>query len=321
MEKKKILLTAPWPEAALAALKADYTVLFPKEIPPLRAEILDLLKQSDAFCPTFVDSIDKDLIAALPDHIRLVASFGVGVNHIDLVAAKEKGLIITNTPGVVSADTADITIGLMIAALRGFYKGEKVLRAGQWQGAWNSTLLATKVSGKTLGIIGLGRIGEMVARRARAFDMEILYFSRTRKPALEKDLGIRHVPRLEDLLAASDIISLHAPLSPETRHLINAETLKYFKPGAFLINTSRGGLVDEAALVSALKTGRLGGAGLDVYEFEPALAAGLKELENVTILPHLGTATLETRTAMGLRVKENLDAFFQTGKPLDSIGF
>ena len=161
----------------------------------------------------------------------------------------------------------------------------------------------------------------MVARRAKAFDMEILYFSRTRKPALEKDLGIRQVPRLEDLLAAADIISLHAPLSPETRHLINADTLKNFKPGAFLINTSRGGLVDEAALVSALKTGDLGGAGLDVYEFEPDLAEDLKGLENVTILPHLGTATLETRTAMGLRVKENLDAFFQTGKPLDGVGF
>ena len=321
MEKKKILLTAPWPAAALAALKADYTVLMPREIPPGAKEILELLAQADAFCPTFVDTIDSGLIAAMPDHIRLIASFGVGVNHIDMAAANEKGLIVTNTPGVVSEDTADITIGLMIAALRGFYKGEKLLRAGQWQGAWNSTLLGTKVSGKTLGIVGLGRIGEMVARRAKAFDMELLYFSRTRKPALEDALGIRHVPRLEDLLAAADIISLHVPLSPGTRHLINAKNLEHFKPGAFLINTSRGGLVDEAALVSALKTGRLGGAGLDVYEYEPKLAAGLAGLENVTILPHLGTATRETRTAMGLRVKANLDAFFKTGKPLDGVGF
>jgi lactate dehydrogenase-like 2-hydroxyacid dehydrogenase len=212
-----------------------------------------------------------------------------------------------------------LTIGLMIAAMRGFSAGEKHLRDGNWRGTTMSGLVGRKVSGKTLGLVGLGRIGEKVARRARAFDMEILYFSRTRKAYLEKNLGLKFIPSLEELVAISDVVSLHTPLIHQTHHLINADILKKFKPGAFLINTGRGGLVDEAALVQALTKGPLAGAGLDVYEFEPELAEGLQALDNVTLLPHLGTATEETRTAMGLRVKENLDAYFATGQVKDRV--
>lgn len=182
-----------------------------------------------------------------------------------------------------------------------------------------SGLVGRKVTGKTLGIVGLGRIGEKVARRARAFEMKILYFSRTRKKPLEKELGLTFVRSLEELVAISDVVSLHAPLIPQTHHLINADILKKFKPGSFLINTGRGGLVDEKALVKALKAGPLAGAGLDVYEFEPKLAEGLQALENVTLLPHMGSATEETRTAMGLTVKENLDAYFSTGQVKDRV--
>ena len=203
MEKKTILLTAPWPAAALAALEADYTVLETNEFPPGPAEIITLLNEANAFCPTILDALDKKFFDALPGHIKLIASFGVGVDHIDLVAANKKGVIVTNTPGVVSADTADIAIGLMIATLRWFHKGEIVLRGGGWQGVWNENLLAASLAGKTLGIVGLGRIGELVARRAKAFDMEVIYFSRTRKKKLEEELGLTYVPNLEALLAGA----------------------------------------------------------------------------------------------------------------------
>lgn len=319
MAKKKILLTCPWMPVALMALKRDYLILFPTEVPPSAREIISLAQAADAFCPVFTDAVDKTLIEALPGNVKIIASLGVGVDHIDLVAAKAKGLAVSNTPDVLSDDTADLTMGLIIAAMRGFYKGEKILRGDTWQGATISSLLGRKVTGKTLGILGLGRIGEKVAKRAKAFDMEILYHSRTPKPALEKALGLEFCPDLEDFLGRADVVSLHCDLNRDTHHIINQKTLKMFKKGAFLINTGRGKLIDEEALVEALKAGQLGGAGLDVYEAEPELAEGLAGLENVTLLPHLGSATFETRTAMGLRVKENLDAFFKTGAPKDPV--
>ncbi len=288
-------------------------------VPPTSQDILKLALDADAFCPVFTDKVDKALIEALPKNIKIIASLGVGVDHIDLVAAKEKGLAVSNTPEVLSDDTADLTMGLIIAAMRGFYRGEKTIREGLWEGATISSFLGQKVTGKTLGIIGMGRIGEKVALRAKAFEMEIRYHSRTRKPALEKDLGLVFCKTLDELLGQSDVVTLHCDLNEKTRHIINKNTLKSFKKGAFLINTGRGKLVDEVALVEALKSGYLGGAGLDVYEAEPELSAGLSELKNVTLLPHLGSATFETRTAMGLRVKENLDAFFATGQPKDQV--
>lgn len=301
------------------ALKRDYSILFPDRVPPAPEEIISLAKGADAFCPVFTDQVDKALIEALPSEVKIIASLGVGVDHIDLKAARAKGIPVSNTPDVLSDDTADLTMGLIIAAMRGFFAGEQKLRKGTWKGATISSLLGRKVTGKTLGILGLGRIGEKVARRARAFEMEILYHSRKPKPALEKELGVVFCPSLEDFFGRSEIVTLHCDLNVATRHIINQGSLKMFKKGSFLVNTGRGKLIDEAELVEALKSGQLAGAGLDVYEFEPELAAGLTALENVTLLPHLGSATVETRTAMGLRVKENLDAFFRDGVPKDPV--
>lgn len=311
---KTIVLTRRWTAAAMAALAKDYDIVLASG-----DDLKSALEGADAFCPVFYDTIDAALIEALPSSIKIIASFGVGVDHIDLDAARKKSLIVTNTPDVLSDDTADLTIGLMISILRGFSQSERLLRTGGWHGPEVTGLLGRKVTGKILGIVGLGRIGEKVARRARAFEMEVLYTSRTRKPDLEQELDLRYVATLEELVAKADIVSLHVGLSADTRHMIDREILEKFKSGAFLINSSRGALVDETALVKALKQGPLAGAGLDVYEFEPKLAKGLQTLDNVTLLPHLGSATKETRTAMGLRVKQNLDAFFATGTPKDPV--
>lgn len=311
--KPVIVLTRPWPKPVLAALRGDYRLALAH--PPSAKRILSALEGAAAFCPTFSDPVNGELIARFPETVKLIASYGVGVDHIDLAAAARKGLVVTNTPEVVSEDTADLAIGLIIAVMRGFSRGEALVRAGRWRGTGTEGFLGRKVSGKTLGIVGLGRIGRLVARRAAAFGMKILYHGKNRKPEAEKETGAGFCGALGDLVGRCDVVSLHCPLTDETRHLVDAALLEKFKPGSFLINTGRGALVDEAALVAALETGPLAGAGLDVYEFEPRLADGLEALDNVTLLPHLGTATEETRIAMGFRVKENLDLFF-AGKPV-----
>ena len=321
-EKKKVVLTARWPGPVMAALDADYDLTAPTGEDNARITgdaLFEALEGAWALCPVYYDRIDADFIARLPASLKIIASFGVGVDHIDLGAARTKGLRVANTPDVLTGDTADLTIGLMIAAARGFHEREASLRSGDWAGSAVGESLYHRVSGKTLGIIGMGRIGRAVARRARAFDMEVLYSSRSRKPELEASLGIAWRQSIEELLAEADFVSLHPALTDETHHLMNARRLSLMKQGAYLINTGRGPLVDEAALVKALKAGHLGGAGLDVYEREPELAAGLADMTNVTLLPHIGSATHETRAAMGLRVKENLDAYRDTGEPRDAV--
>ncbi|MCH8861373.1 MAG: D-glycerate dehydrogenase [Proteobacteria bacterium] len=319
-EKKKLVLTAHWPGPVMAALDADYDLTAPEGDNRLTGEALfDALQGAWALAPVYYDKIDAEFIARLPASLKIIASFGVGVDHIDLGAARTKNLRVSNTPDVLTADTADLTIGLMIAAARGFHERETALRNGDWAGSAVGESLHHRVSGKTLGIIGMGRIGRAVARRARAFDMDVLYSSRSRKPELEASLGIIWCEGIDALLAEADFVSLHPALTEETRHLMNARRLGLMKQGAYLINTGRGALVDEAALVEALKAGHLGGAGLDVYEREPQLAPGLADMANVTLLPHIGSATTETRAAMGLRVKENLDAYRDTGEPGDAV--
>jgi glyoxylate reductase len=321
-EKKKIVLTARWPGPVMAALEAEYDLTAPTGGDDARLTgeaLLAALEGAWALAPVYYDRIDADFIARLPASVRIIASFGVGVDHIDLDAARARGLRISNTPDVLTADTADLAIGLMIAAARGFHEREGLLRSGKWAGSKVGEGLYHRVSGKRLGIIGMGRIGAAVARRARAFEMEVLYASRSRKPELEASLGVNWCESIDELLAAADFVSLHPALSAETRHLMDARRLGLMKKGAYLINTGRGGLIDEAALVEALKSGHLAGAGLDVYEREPELAAGLAALQNVTLLPHIGSATFETRAAMGLRVKENLDAYRDTGAPKDAV--
>ena len=315
---KKIVLTTPWTEQAMAALRQDYEVaLF--EVDLTSDDFIAALAGAEALCPVFYDNIDRALIERLPERLKLIAAFGVGTERIDIAAAHQAGITLTNTPEVVTDATADLTIGLMIAALRGFTPGQRRLRDGRWEGPDVKDFLWHSVSGKSLGVIGLGRIGSAVARRAKAFGMRLLYHSRRPKPGLEAELGLEFRETLEALLKDSDVVSLHLPLSPRTRHIIDAAALSHMKPGAVLINTGRGGLVDEAALAAALLEGRLFGAGLDVYEDEPAVHPDLLRCPNATLLPHMGTAAEETRTAMGLRVKANLDAFFAGREVLDPV--
>lgn len=319
MGKKKLVITAYWPEKIVEALQQDYQLVAPAYGETLKGErLMDALKEADAMSPLFYDKITAEFIEQLPKSLKIIAGFGIGTDHIDVTAARDRGIAVSNTPGVVTTDTADLTIGLMIATARRFYEREQDIRTNNWQALALMEGLGQRVSGKTLGIIGLGAIGQAVAKRAKAFDMRVVYNSRTPKPEVEKLLNIEYLPQ-EQLLAEADVVSLHAALTPDTHHMINADAFIKMKTTAILINTGRGGLVDEKAMVTALSEKTIMGAGLDVYEYEPKLADGLADLENVTLLPHIGTATVDTREAMAMRVKENLDHFFKHGQPMDPV--
>jgi len=263
---------------------------------------------------TAVDPVDADLIARFPDSLGLIANLGVGTDNIDFAAAAARGIRVSNTP-VVTEDTADLAMALLLATCRGLGACERALRAGHW-GA-GAGRLGQRVHGKTLGIVGFGDIGQAVARRARGFDMPLIYHGPRRKPEAEAALDARYCADLGELLKEADIVSLHCPLQDSTRHIIDSERLAQMKQGAVLINTGRGPLVHEAALVEALHSGHLGGAGLDVFEFEPRVSEGLKALDNVTLLPHIGSATGECRTDVALRAIANIQAFLEGGRPLD----
>lgn len=266
------------------------------------------------YVSTSVDSVDAATIASLPSSVGLIANVGVGIDKIDLAAARARDIYVSNTPGVAE-DTADLTMALLLAACRRLSVSERLLREADWRGA--QAHLGQRVHGKTLGIIGFGAIGQALARRAAGFDMSILYHGPNRKAGCEAASGAQYRDSLATLLAQSDILSLNCPLTASTRHLINADTLKQMKPSAVLINTGRGALVDEAALAAALSSGELGAAGLDVFEFEPHVTPALLELDNVTLLPHIGSATGECRIEMALRAAANIEAFLAEGKPLD----
>jgi glyoxylate reductase len=283
-------------------------------------EILAAAAGCDVLVPTVTDSIDAALIAALPSSIKLIANFGAGVNHIDLAAAKAKGIIVTNTPGVFTDDTADLTMALILNVPRRLGEGHRLMRSGEWQG-WSPTgMLGHRVGGKTLGIVGFGRIGEAVAIRARAFGMTILYNKRHRLPAsVEEELGIAFEPDLDRLVAKSDIVSLHCPLTAETDRLMSRARIGLMKPDAYLINSSRGELVDEDALIEALTRGKIAGAGLDVYTHEPAVDGRFMAIPNVVLLPHLGSATVEGRAASGERVIANIRIFADGHRPPDQV--
>ena len=285
------------------------------------AELEEALRSADALLPTVSDRLTAQVLAAEPLRTRVIANYGVGFNHIDIAAAQARGLVVTNTPDVLTDDTADEAILLMLMVARRAGEGERHVRAGAWTG-WRPThMLGTRVSGKTLGLIGLGRIGRAVAHRARhGFDMRVIFHDPYPPPAaVVTELGA--VPRttVADVLREADFVSLHSPATPETRHLIDARRLGLMKRSAFLINNARGDIVDEAALVTALNQRTIAGAGLDVYEREPTVTAELLALENVVLLPHLGSATQETRVAMGLRALENLTAFFAGAPPRDRV--
>lgn len=285
------------------------------------AELAAALRSADALVPTVGDRLTAAVLAAEPGRARILANYGAGVDHIDLGAARARGLVVTNTPDVLTEDTADAAMMLMLMVARRAGEGERQLRAGAWTGWGPTHLLGTRVHGKTLGLIGFGRIGRAVAHRARhGFGMRILFHDPVPPPpALVAALGAEPQATIDDVLRAADFVSLHSPATPATHHLINADRLALMRPTAFLINTARGDLVDEAALVAALERRAIAGAGLEVFEREPQVPSALLALDHVVLLPHLGSATEETRVAMGWRVLENLTAFFGGQPPRDRV--
>ena len=284
----------------------------PLDRPPTQAEILAGIREAQAAICTLNERFDSDMLAAAPS-LRVIANYAVGYNNIDVDAAKARGVIVTNTPDVLTNATADITWALILAVARRVVEGDQLVRQHRWTG-WSPTqLLGVDLCGKTLGIIGMGRIGQAVARRAAGFEMNVLYWTRSERSPQSSNPSWQRVP-FEELLRRADLLSLHIPLTSETKHLINDAALRLMKPTAFLINAARGPVVDEAALVKTLREGRLAGAGLDVYEKEPELSPGLRELSQVVLLPHLGSATVETRIKMGLMCVENVLAVLE-GKP------
>jgi glyoxylate reductase len=283
-------------------------------------ELIPAMQDCDVFVPTVTDRLDAAIINAAPASLKLIANFGAGVNHIDLAAAKAKGIIVTNTPGVFTDDTADLTMALILNVPRCLGEGHRLMRSGEWAG-WSPTgMLGRRIGEKTLGIIGFGRIGEAVAMRARAFGMHILYNKRTRLPAsVEEELGVVFEPDLDRLIAKSDIVTLHCPLTSETHKLMNRERIGRMKRDAYLINSSRGELVDEDALIEALLRKRIAGAGLDVYTHEPAIDRRFFDIPNAVLLPHLGSATVEGRQASGERVIANIRIFADGHRPPDQV--
>ena len=322
MNKPKVFVTRKWPASVEAKLKERYDVTLNEDDRPLTAdEFRSALQNYDAVCPTVCDSFPAEVLNVNDKRCKILGNFGVGFNHIDIKAAKTNNLVVTNTPGVLTESTADIAMTLLLMSARRGAEGDRLVRAKRWQG-WSPThMLSSDVTGATLGLIGFGRIAIATARKAHhGFGMKIIFFNpSTPSQTVIDELGATRCDTVEEVMRTADYISLHCPGGPDTRHLIDAAMISLMKPGAHLINTARGDVVDSKALIKALQENRIAGAGLDVYENEPNIDEGLLTLDNATLLPHLGSATLGTRTAMGERVLANLAAFFAGQEPGDRV--
>ena len=322
MSKPKVIVTRRWHEAVEKVLLEKFDTQLNEDDHSMSvAELQDALRNADAVLPTVCDKVTAEVLGADNVRAKILGSNGVGFNHIDLDAAKAAGLTVTNTPEVLTDCTADLAMTLLLMVARRAGEGERHVRNKAWTG-WRPThMMGTSVTGKTLGMIGMGRIARAVAARAaNGFGMKIIFHDPF-PPRLEDLDGFNatQCQSAEEVFANADFVSLHCPGGKETYHLIGAEAFAAMKPGAFLINTARGDVVEEAALVTALKSGQIAGAGLDVYEKEPSISDALLEMENVVLLPHLGSATTETRIAMGMRVVENIEAFFAGNTPRDKV--
>ncbi len=322
MAKPKVVITRKIPAAAEERAKQLFDVEFNASDVPLDAAALArALREADGLLPCVADKITAELLSTPGRKTKIIANYGVGFNNIDVAAAKANGVVVTNTPDVLTEDTADLALTLMLATARRAGEGERELRAGKWTG-WRPThMLATQVHGKTLGLIGIGRIGRAVARRAHlGFGMKIIYHDPyPLSDAEAKAIGAERRDSIEAVLNESDFVSLHCPATPETKHLMNATRFAQMRQGSILINTARGDVVHEGDLIAALKAGTIAGAGLDVFEKEPHVPVELTSMENVVLLPHLGSATTETRVAMGMRAIDNLEAFFGGTAPRDRV--
>jgi glyoxylate reductase len=319
--KPKVIVTRRLPDPVETRMRELFdTELNLEDAPLSRQALIDAVGRCDALVPTITDRIDAEIIAAAGDRLKLIANFGAGVDHIDVAAANARGIQVTNTPGVLTEDTADLTLALMMAVSRRIVEGANVAQAGGFHGWTPTWMMGRRVSGKRLGIIGMGRIGQAVARRAKAFGMQIHYHNR--KPVssrIGEELEATYWESLDQMLARMDIISVNCPHTPATYHLLSARRLKLMPPHAILVNTARGEIIDESALADLLANGGIAGAGLDVFEFEPAINPKLLKLPNAVLLPHLGSATVEARNDMGEKVIINLKTWMDGHKPPDRV--
>ncbi|WP_421729953.1 2-hydroxyacid dehydrogenase [Brevundimonas sp.] len=319
--KLKVVLTRRLPDAVETRMRELFDAeLNLKDVAMDRAALEAAVQRAEVLVPTITDTIDADLINGAGEQLKMIANFGAGVDHIDIDAAVARGIIVTNTPGVLTEDTADLAMGLILAVSRRMIEGAQVVAAGQFEG-WTPTWMSgRKLYGKRLGIVGMGRIGQALARRAKACGMQVHYHNRKPiSPRIEEELGATYWDDLDEMIARMDLVSLNCPATKETHHLMSAERLARMPAHAILINTARGELIDEAALAEVVARRGLAGVGLDVFEHEPAIHPGLVGQPNVVLLPHLGSATLETRQDMGDRVILNVMTFQNQHRPPDRV--
>ena len=320
-KRLSVVVTRRLPDVVETRLKELFDVTLREDDTPMtRDELASALRQADVLVPTLTDDLDASLLAQASDRMKLIANYGAGVDHIDVHSARQRGILVSNTPGVVTDDTADMTIALMLAVTRHLPQGLTEMQNDRWRGWSPMAHLGTRIGGKRLGILGMGRIGQAVARRARAFGMQIHYHNRQRlRPEIEEALEASYWESLDQMIARMDVISVNCPHTPSTFHLLNARRLKLLKPSAVIINTSRGEVIDENALTRGLRAGEIAGAGLDVYERGHDINPRLRDLPNVVLLPHMGSATREGRIEMGEKVILNIKTFADGHRPPDQV--
>ena len=320
-ERLSVVVTRRLPEQVEARLAELFDVRLRSDDSPMtRDELAEAVKTADVLVPTVTDQIDAGLIAQAGDRLKLIANYGAGVDHIDVATARQRGVLVSNTPGVLTDDTADMTMALILAVTRRIPEGLAVMQRGEWAGWAPTAFLGGRLSGRRLGILGMGRIGQAVARRAAAFGMQVHYHNRRRlRTEIEEELGATWWESLDQMVSRMDIISVNCPSTPSTFHLMNARRLKLMKPTAVIVNTSRGEVIDENALTRMLRAGEIAGAGLDVFEHGAAFNPRLRELDNVVLLPHMGSATVEGRIEMGEKVIINIKTFEDGHRPPDQV--
>ncbi|WP_448502955.1 2-hydroxyacid dehydrogenase [Sphingomonas sp.] len=319
--RPRIVVTRRLPDPVIERMQALFDAIVNQDDRVMNRDALAAaMADCDVLVPSVTDTIDAELVAGAGDRLRLIANYGAGVNHIDLRAARARGIIVTNTPGVLTEDTADMTMALILSVPRRLAEGEKLVRSGQWEGWSPCAMLGHRIGGKALGIVGMGRIGQAVAARARAFGLAIHYHNRNRLPAVvENRLDAAWHADLDEMLRSIDILTIHTPRNPDSENLIDRRRIGLLRPHVYVINASRGGILDEDALVEALEQGRLAGAGLDVWKHEPAIDPRLLALPNVVMTPHMGSATFEGRIATGEKVITNIRVWADGHRPPDQV--
>ncbi|WP_224825323.1 D-glycerate dehydrogenase [Cognatishimia sp. MH4019] len=320
-KRLSVVVTRRLPEAVETRMKELFDVdLRGDDAPMSKSELAEAMKRADVLVPTVTDTIDAAMLAGAGERLKLIANYGAGVDHIDVSTARQRGILVSNTPGVVTEDTADMTMALILSVTRRIPEGLAMMQTGRWTGWAPTALLGGRVGGRRLGILGMGRIGQAVARRAKAFGMQIHYHNRKRlRPEIETELEATYWESLDQMVSRMDILSVNCPHTPSTFHLMNARRLKLMKPSAVIVNTSRGEVIDENALTRMLRAGEIAGAGLDVYEHGVDINPRLRELGNVVLLPHMGSATEEGRMEMGEKVLINIKTFDDGHRPPDQV--